>query len=83
MYTWCQESYQLYTGQDDKEYTLDIIPTQSRVLRGGSFYNLASNVRSAFRNLYVPTFRININGFRPSRTLPLGSFTALRLPSPR
>ena len=42
----------------------------SRVLRGGSFNNQASNVRSANRNNNVPTNRNNNNGFRPASTLP-------------
>ena len=42
----------------------------SRVLRGGSFNNQASNVRSAYRNNNVPANRNNNNGFRPASTLP-------------
>src|SRR5271167_1659621 len=42
----------------------------SRVLRGGSFNNQASNVRSANRNNNVPTNRNNNNGFRVASTLP-------------
>jgi formylglycine-generating enzyme required for sulfatase activity len=38
------------------------------VLRGGSFNNQASNVRSANRNNNVPTNRYILNGFRPART---------------
>jgi len=87
VYTWCQESYKPYPvakvdgAAEDKEDGLVIIPTQGRVLRGGSFYNQASLVRSASRFLNVPTNRLDSNGFRPSRTLPLVSFTALQ-PTP-
>src|SRR5947209_20083735 len=42
----------------------------SRVLRGGSFNNQASNVRSANRNNNVPANRNNNNGFRAASTLP-------------
>lgn len=83
VFTWCQESYNNYpTRQDeeaaeDKEDQLVISPTQSRVLRGGSFTNRAPFVRSAYRNFTVPSNRNSNLGFRPSRTLPLGSFTAL------
>src|SRR5271157_2356963 len=42
----------------------------SRVLRGGSFNNQASNVRSANRNNNVPADRNNNNGFRAASTLP-------------
>ncbi len=40
------------------------------MLRGGSFNNQASNVRSANRNNNVPTNRNNNNGFRLASTLP-------------
>jgi formylglycine-generating enzyme required for sulfatase activity len=87
VYTWCQESYKVYpTGKgaevaDDKEDTSVISPTQSRVLRGGSFIYLASFVRSASRSSGVPTFRSDDYGFRVARTLPLDGFTPLQ-PSP-
>ena len=53
VFTWCQESYKGYPTKkndevaEDKEDELVITPTQSRVLRGGSFLSLASVVRSA------------------------------------
>jgi formylglycine-generating enzyme required for sulfatase activity len=53
--------------QDVKSITKD----ESRVLRGGSFGNQASFVRSANRVFYVPTSRLNNLGFRLARTLPL------------
>jgi len=77
---WCQDGFKGYPkggdgkAHDDKE---DVTPKDSRVWRGGSFSNLASHVRSAARNSSVPTYRFSYGGFRPSRTLPLGSFTAL------
>jgi formylglycine-generating enzyme required for sulfatase activity len=82
-YTWCQEQYrsyaQLKSGEvsDDKEDVLVVRSTDSRVLRGGSFGDPASDVRSAVRNANAPANRLLYNGFRPARTLPLGSFTAL------
>jgi formylglycine-generating enzyme required for sulfatase activity len=82
-YTWCQErarSYaQLKSGEvsDDKEDVLVVRSRDFRVLRGGSFVNRASDVRSADRYNSVPAERAISNGFRPARTLPLGSFTAL------
>jgi formylglycine-generating enzyme required for sulfatase activity len=87
VYTWCQESYKAYpTGKgeeaaEDKEDALVISPTQSRVLRGGSFSYQALNLRSASRLYDAPTLRGNDNGFRVARTLLLGSFTALQ-PTP-
>jgi len=47
------------------------------VLRGGSFGNQASIVRSAFRLSNLPSDRVNVLGIRPARTFPLGSLTAL------
>jgi formylglycine-generating enzyme required for sulfatase activity len=75
VYTWCQESYQGDypvpkddEAVEDKEDDLSINPQTGRVLRGGSFFNLASNVRSADRLRNVPTNRgVNV-GFRPART---------------
>ncbi len=61
---------------EDQEDEL-VVATDSRVMRGGSFVNQASVVRSAFRASDVPTSRDNIIGFRLARTLPLGTFTAL------
>ncbi len=81
--TWCQESYKDYqSGKEgevveDREDDLVILSTRSRVLRGGSFVDPASLMRSANRNLYVPTDPVVNFGFRLARTLPLGSLTAL------
>jgi formylglycine-generating enzyme required for sulfatase activity len=75
VYTWCQESYQPYPGAEgeraveDKEGNLDIKDTDSRVLRGGSFVNPASVVRSANRFRSVPTDRHSVVGLRPARTI--------------
>jgi formylglycine-generating enzyme required for sulfatase activity len=83
VYTWCQESYKGYPvpkddeAAEDKEDFLSIKPLNGRVLRGGSFNLRASVVRSANRVRNVPTTRYAYVGFRPARTLPLGSFTAL------
>jgi len=38
-----------------------------RVLRGGSWDDVDSNVRSAFRDRYLPGHRYNDNGFRCAR----------------
>jgi len=48
-----------------------------RVLRGGSFGALASSVRSALRNNYLPTNRDLDSGFRLARTLQSGSLAAV------
>jgi formylglycine-generating enzyme required for sulfatase activity len=74
VYTWCQESYKEYPtpkdreGIDDIEDDLSINPAVGRMLRGGSFYDLASLVRSADRYRYVPAGGDLNVGFRPART---------------
>jgi formylglycine-generating enzyme required for sulfatase activity len=84
VFTWCQERYRIYPegngdkAVEDQEDDLVVKSTDSRVLRGGSYNLLASDVRSAYRSdNNVPTRWSLIVGFRPARTLRLGSFTAL------
>ena len=75
VFPWCQESYQNYPAPkddnaiEDKEDALSIAPTTDRVVRGGSLYYRASNVRSANRNWTVQTERNTDIGFRPARTI--------------
>jgi formylglycine-generating enzyme required for sulfatase activity len=74
IWNWCQERHKPYAvakqGKpvDDIEDTLRIIITDNRVLRGGSFYVQASNVRSSYRIDSGPASRFNFGGFRPART---------------
>jgi formylglycine-generating enzyme required for sulfatase activity len=77
VYTWCQESYKDYKEYltrkegdvvEDREDDLVIPSTRSRVLRGGSFYNRASFVRSADRFNIAPASRSLGFGFRVART---------------
>jgi len=85
VFTWCQESYREYPlGEDitdDKEDKLVVVNTHPRVLRGGSFACLASDLRSAFRNYFQPSARYVSLGFRAARTLPLFPLTPLPLPA--
>jgi formylglycine-generating enzyme required for sulfatase activity len=54
---------------EDKEDIKDLIsPKESRLLRGGAFYDGAVDVRSSFRHWFVPAFRVVNFGFRPART---------------
>jgi formylglycine-generating enzyme required for sulfatase activity len=75
-FTWCQGSYKAYPrtkggeASKDGEDELVIDGTLSRVLRGGSFYYLASGQRSADRNYAVPSYLNVVNGIRPARTFP-------------
>jgi formylglycine-generating enzyme required for sulfatase activity len=75
VYSWCQESYlgdypTRERGEviEDKEDSLQILSTQTRVWRGGSFYDQAANVRSANRIRNLPAVRSSNIGFRPART---------------
>ena len=43
----------------------------TRVLRGGAFFNLPMFVRSAHRYTLHPDFQLNVNGFRLARTYDL------------
>ena len=54
VFTWCQEAYADYPTAKDKDVIDDnerklVVDLNSRVLRGGSFIDQASNVRSSFR----------------------------------
>src|SRR5262249_22722195 len=74
VFTWCQESYKQYPAPkddgafEDKEDFLSIELSKNRMLRGGSFFDPASNVRCALRYSSVPSLRNNGVGFRPART---------------
>ena len=74
-FEWCQEPVADYPkakdneAVEDKEGKLEVISTESRVLRGGSFLFPAANARSANRDPIVPTNRHVYYGFRPARTL--------------
>lgn len=85
VFTWCQESSGSYPEgaavHDGDDGGGVVKGTVSRVLRGGSFSNPASNVRSAVRGNYVPSNRNFLNGFRPARTLLHIPLTSLP-PSP-
>jgi formylglycine-generating enzyme required for sulfatase activity len=73
MLTWCQESYKAYPqgkeATDDSEDELTIVSTNGRLLRGGSFLHSAVYIRSAFRDSYVPSLRVDNIGVRPARTI--------------
>src|SRR5262249_23052737 len=82
VFTWCQGRFEAYPKSngdgtvEDQEDELLVTSTDSRVLRGGSFYDQSSHLRCASRNSYVPSHRRYSDGFRLARTLRLGSFTA-------
>jgi formylglycine-generating enzyme required for sulfatase activity len=69
---WTQGVYsQLMKTDDNQEEAASegVKDKDSRVLRGGSFANPASFVRSASRLRYVPTDRASYVGLRPARTI--------------
>ncbi len=74
-YGWCQDAYEQYAiakgneAIEDKEGNLIVDPTAARVLRGGSFNDQASDIRSAYRHINVPGYRSSYLGFRVARTI--------------
>jgi formylglycine-generating enzyme required for sulfatase activity len=71
---WCDNIYRNYavakdgSASEDQGSSSKVGDKVYRVLRGGSWLSLASNARSAFRSLIVPTLRSGDHGFRPART---------------
>jgi formylglycine-generating enzyme required for sulfatase activity len=68
---WTQSVYsQLMKSDDNQEEAASegVKAKDIRVLRGGSFNNRASSVRSAYRFGNVPAHRAFYVGFRPART---------------
>jgi formylglycine-generating enzyme required for sulfatase activity len=65
---WCNNRYEEFAAIKDRNMDDNVDSKSSRVLRGGSVSNQASNVRSALRNNIVPALRNNNFGFRPART---------------
>jgi formylglycine-generating enzyme required for sulfatase activity len=74
VYTWCQETFKDYPAPkeeqaiEDKEDMLQIVSSNNRVLRGGSFGAQARLVRSATRVRLVPALRDDSVGLRVART---------------
>lgn len=66
VWEWCQDWYGAYDGKPEVD---PVGPTKGsrRVLRGGSWSNLATSVRSASRLAYVPDSRDFYVGFRFAR----------------
>ncbi len=72
--SWCQDRHKPYPANaarpiDDVEDILDVVSTDKRVLRGGSFLYAAGTVRSADRiGPQPPSYWSFTVGFRPART---------------
>lgn len=68
VWEWCNDWYGDYGG--DAVDPRGAVSGESRVLRGGSFFEVASNVRSARRFSLPPGRRGGVVGFRVARTHP-------------
>ena len=65
---WQNNSVEKGTKANNEANELTVVDTLSRVLRGGSYGDQPSYVRSSNRLNLVPSVRSNYLGFRPSRT---------------
>lgn len=61
--------YKLYDGATVEDPSGPLTGT-SRAFRGSSYFSLSTQCRSAVRNGYGPSNRMNLIGFRVSRTYP-------------
>lgn len=64
VYEWCWDWYDDYPSKSMTDPTGPSFGS-GRVLRGGSWYNLAQSCRSAARNAYAPGYRYGDRSFRP------------------
>ena len=84
-FEWCQNLPFLYPSDrplvEDSEQTGEVRDSESRVLRGGSFYSYAANVRSANRDFTRPVYRFSNSRFSRGQDLQLVSLTSLPLAS--
>lgn len=74
---WCQEVYHAAYTTDVAVEDLTVKNQHSRVLRGGSFFNDAVNVRSAYRGNNYPDYRKAQHRFPCGEDLQLIPFTSL------
>jgi len=67
----CWDRKRNYVGAptDGSAWTTSCFEERSRMLRGGSFYSMPQDARSAIRVPFPPVNRSFINGFRLARTL--------------
>ncbi|MGB0597789.1 MAG: formylglycine-generating enzyme family protein, partial [Rubripirellula sp.] len=83
VFDWCYDAYESYAASSDEALADEpetglVADAERRVLRGGSFNNQTSNVRSANRNNNQPDNRNNNNGLRPASTLRQAVFLSCR-----
>ena len=63
VWEWCSDWYGKYNSRAQTDPTGPTTGT-NRVLRGGCWYNIASNCRYAYRNSSNPSYRFNFLGVR-------------------
>ncbi len=69
VWEWCQDWYGAYEEHESEDP--DGPPSGSvRVLRGGSFRDVARRCRSAYRDWWFPGFRDDFVGFRVVLPVP-------------
>jgi len=78
VWEWCFDAYAAYPEAGDassatRDPRMDGDGLAARVGRGGSFYDAATDARSAGRGNSTPTGRFNNLGVRPSRALRLST----------
>ena len=70
VYEWCHDYYEAdYYKQSPEKDPTGPTSGSSRVLRGGSWFDLSRLSRSAYRNGYDAGYRVNYIGFRLVREL--------------
>ncbi len=71
VFEWCHDWYGPYGSEEAVSDPIGPARGNSRVMRGGSFDNVAPDLRSALRYVNNPDIRIIYYGFRPARTYNL------------
>src|SRR5512145_1391804 len=66
VWEWCHDEYEPYGG----DVTDPVGRGSDRVVRGGSWYEIARFVRAGFRHSDIPEARFINRGLRPVRSLP-------------
>jgi formylglycine-generating enzyme required for sulfatase activity len=66
VWEWCQDRYGEYSSSAVTDPT-GPSSGSSRVMRGGSWFNYATDCRSAFRNAFFPSYPDSREGFRLTR----------------
>ncbi len=69
VFEWCWDGYGAYAAGAATDPT-GPAKGDDRVIRGGCWFDVAGNARAACRFVFVPGFRIDFLGFRPTRSLP-------------